>query len=339
MDVIQWARRLIDIPSVTESENALAEYLFGRLSVEGFRVERQELGGGRANLFASTGASPEVILCSHLDTVPPFFPSREEAEILYGRGACDAKGAIAAMIKAGLELRADHFDRFALLFVVGEESDSQGAKAAAGLDRGSRFLIIGEPTANKMAVAHKGILLLKVKTKGAAAHSAFPHLGDSAVNRLIDVLVSIREIAWESDPDLGESSINIGRIEGGTGANIIAAEASARIMVRCAVPAARVLERILEAVAGRADCEILSKTDPFRFGVRPGYATTISPFGSDAPHLSGYGETFMIGPGNPEHAHTDAEKAAKSELVEAVDVYRRLVRELAAEPIRKESRT
>jgi len=330
MDVVQWARRLIDIPSVSGSEIAVAEYLAGRLSVEGFRVERQELGGGLANIFASAGGPPEVVLCSHLDTVSPFFPSREDGEILYGRGACDAKGAMAAMVNAGLELRANHFDRFAFLFVAGEETDSRGAKAAAAVNRGSRFLIIGEPTANKLAVAHKGILLLKVKTRGSAAHSAFPHLGDSAVNRLIDVLVSIREIRWESDPDLGESSVNIGRIEGGTGANVIAAEASARIMVRCAVPAARVLDRVLEAVGDRASCEILSKTDPFRFGVRPGYGTTVSPFGSDAPHLFGYGETFMLGPGNPEYAHTEAEKISKSDLFAAVDIYCRLVRELAA---------
>jgi acetylornithine deacetylase len=336
MDVIQLTRRLIDIPSETGSEIAIAEYLAGRLAMDGFRVERQELGGGRANIFASAGGQAEVILCSHLDTVSPYFPCREDEAFLYGRGACDAKGAVAAMVAAGVELRAGGFDRFGLLFVAGEETDSQGAKAAATIKRGSRFLIIGEPTANKLALAHKGILLLKVTTRGLAAHSAFPHLGESAVDRLIDVLLAIREIEWEIDSELGGSSINIGRIEGGTEANVIAAEASARIMVRCAIPAGRVLDRILEAVGDGAACEILSKTDPFRFGLRPGYETTVSPFGSDAPHLSGYGETFMIGPGRPEDAHTEGEKVAKRDLSAAADIYRMLVRELAGEPDRKD---
>lgn len=336
MDVVQWARRLIDIPSVTGSEKAIVEYLAGRLAAEGFGVEKQELGGGRANLTALAGGTPETVLCTHLDTVPPFFPSREDDEFLYGRGACDAKGAAAAMLSAGFALRADGFDRFGFLFVVGEETDSAGAKAAV-LRPGSRFLIIGEPTGNKLALAHKGILLLNVETRGRTAHSAFPHLGESAVNRLIEVLVSILGIEGESDPELGTSSVNIGRIEGGTEANTIAAAASARIMIRCAVPSDRVFERVREAIGGRASCEVLSKTDPFRFAVRPGYETIVAPFGSDAPHLPGYAETFLIGPGNPENAHTDEERAAKSDLAAAADIYRRLVLDLAGAPPGKEA--
>ncbi len=339
MDVIQLTRRLIDIPSVTESEIAIAEFITGRLAADGFCVQRQELGGGRANIFASAGGPTNVILCSHMDTVPPFFPCREDAEYLFGRGACDTKGCIAAMISAGISLRAAGFDRFGFLFVAGEETDSCGARAAVSLNPGSRFLIIGEPTGNKLALAHKGVLLLKVKTRGVAAHSAFPHLGESAVHRLLDVLQSIRAIAWEVDPTLGASFINIGRIEGGAEANVIAAEASARIMIRCAVPASRVLERVLEAIGERAVCEVVSKADPFRFGSRPGYETTVLPFGTDAPHLTGFGETFLIGPGRPEDAHTDGEKVAKRALVSAVEIYRKLVLDLASEPARKESRS
>ncbi|MHB8054119.1 MAG: M20/M25/M40 family metallo-hydrolase, partial [Candidatus Aminicenantales bacterium] len=328
MDVIQLTRRLIDIPSVTGAEIAVAEFLAAWLAAAGFRVQRQELGGGRANLFVSAGGPTDVILCSHMDTVPPFFPCREDAEHLYGRGACDTKGSVAAMISAGISLRFDGFDRFAFLFVAGEETDSCGARAAVSLNPGSRFLIIGEPTGNRLALAHKGVLLLHLKTRGLAAHSAFPHLGDSAVHCLLDVLQSIRGIVWEEDPVLGKSTVNIGVIEGGREANVIAAEASARIMIRCAVSASRVLERVLTAIGDRAVCEIVSKADPFRFGCRPGYETTVLPFGTDAPHLTGFGETFLIGPGRPEDAHTDGEKVTKRALASAVEIYRKLVRDL-----------
>ncbi|MCX6565398.1 MAG: M20/M25/M40 family metallo-hydrolase [Candidatus Aminicenantes bacterium] len=335
MDVIQLTRRLIDIPSVTGGEGAVADFTADWLKAEGFRVVRQEVEPGRANVFASAGAPVEVVLCSHLDTVPDPFPSGEDDAEVRGRGACDAKGSVAAMMAAGRALRAEGFQRFGLLFVVGEETDSRGAKAAASLNPGSRFIVIGEPTGNKMALGHKGVLSLLLKTKGRAAHSAFPHLGESAIDRLLDILQEIRAIEWEEDPVLGSSTINIGRIEGGTAANVIAAEAAASVMIRFAISSRAVLTRVYQTVAGRASYEILSENSPVYFGLRPGYETAILPFGSDAPYLEGFGERFMLGPGEPEDAHTEGEKVAKQSLEDAVALYRKLVRELAEEPVGK----
>ena len=335
MDVIQLTRRLIDIPSVTGGEGAVADLAAAWLQAGGFRVVRQEVEPGRANIFASAGGPVEVVLCSHLDTVPNPFSSGEDDEYVRGRGACDAKGPVAAMMVAGRALLAEGFRRFGLLFVVGEETDSAGAQAAAALKPGSRFIIIGEPTENKLALGHKGILALRLKTKGRAAHSAFPHLGESAINKLLDVLQDLRTAEWPRDPVLGPSTINFGRIEGGTADNVIAPEAWATVLIRCAVPALTVRDLVVQAVAGRANAEVLGETSPIHFSRRPGYETTILPFGSDAPYLEGFGERFMIGPGDPEDAHTEGEKIAKRALEDAVDLYRKLVRELAEESAEK----
>ena len=332
MDVIQLTRRLIDIPSVTGGEGAVADFTADWLRAAGFGVIRQEVEPSRANVFATAGGPVDVVLCSHLDTVPNPFPKSEDDTYIRGRGACDAKGPVAAMMAAGRALRAGGFHRFGLLFVVGEETDSCGAKAAVSLNPGSRFIVIGEPTGNKLALGHKGVLSLRLKTKGRAAHSAFPHLGESAINRLLDVLGDIRAVEWPVDPVLGSSTVNIGRIEGGTADNVIAPDAWATVMIRCAVPVQTVRDLVVRAVAGRANAEILLETSPVHFSRRPGYETTILPFGSDAPYLEGFGEQFMLGPGNPEDAHTEGEKVEKRALEDAVDLYRKLVRELAEEP-------
>ncbi len=334
MDVIQLTRRLIDIPSVTGGEGVVADFTADWLKAEGFRVVRQEVEPGRANIFASAGGPVEVVLCSHLDTVPNPFPSAEDDTYVRGRGACDAKGPVAAMMVAGRALRAEGFLRFGFLFVVGEETDSCGAKAAVSLNPGSRFIVIGEPTGNKLALGHKGILFLRLKTKGRAAHSAFPHLGESAIERLLDVLGDIRAVEWPVDPLLGSSTVNIGRIGGGTADNVIAPEAWATIVIRCAVPVRTVRDLVVRAVAGRASAEI-EEAPPVHFSRRPGYETTILPFGSDAPYLGMFGEQFMLGPGDPEDAHTEGEKVAKQALAEAAELYRKLVRELAEEPAGK----
>jgi acetylornithine deacetylase len=332
MDVIKLTRRLIDIPSVTGGEGAIVDFTADWLKAGGFRIVRQEVEPGRANVFASAGGHVEVVLCSHLDTVPNPTPSGEDDEYVRGRGACDAKGPVAAMMIAGQALLEEGFHRFGLLFVVGEETDSCGAKAAVSLNPGSRFIIIGEPTGNKLALGHKGVLSLRLKTTGRAAHSAFPHLGESAIDRLLDILQEIRAIEWPVDPVLGSSTINIGRIEGGAADNVIAPEAWATVLIRSAVSVRTVRDLVVRAVAGRANADILSGTSPIHLSRRPGYETTILPFASDAPYLEGFGERFMLGPGDPEDAHTEGEKVAKRALADAVDLYRKLVRELAEEP-------
>jgi acetylornithine deacetylase len=338
MNVIEWAERLIHIPSVIGQEGALEAFLDDALRRSGFRVERQEFEPGRANLFASAGEPIDVVFCSHMDTVPPFFESRREGEFLYGRGACDAKGSIAAMLTAGLALRDEGFVRFGFLFVAGEETDSRGAKAAAALNSKSRFIIIGEPTGNRLAAGHHGVLNLRLAVRGRSAHSAFPHLGDSAIHRLLDVLDSIRSVDLGEDPILGKSSLNIGLIEGGTAANVLAPSGQASLLVRCAIRAEVILDRLKGAIAGRASLEVLSETDPQKLGTRPGFQTTVLPFGSDAPYLGVFGERFLLGPGDPEEAHTEHERVGIKDLEEAAIIYRKLARELAEEPGRERHR-
>jgi len=328
MDVIELTRRLIDIPSPTGREGEAAGFSADWLKDEGFEVVRQEVEPGRPNIFASAGGPSEIVLCTHLDTVPNPAVRGEDASHLYGRGACDAKGAQAAMMTAGRDLRRDGFRRFGLLFVVGEETDSCGAKAAGALKVGSRSIIIGEPTGNRLALGHKGVLSLRLETRGRAAHSAFPHLGESAIDRLLDVLADMRRIDWPADRVLGKTTLNIGRIEGGTADNVFAPSARASVMIRCAVPASTVRELVIAAVAGRASLEI-SESDPIHFSRRPGYETTVLPFGSDAPYLEAFGERLMLGPGDPEDAHTEGEKIAKKSLTEAAGLYVRLVRDMA----------
>jgi acetylornithine deacetylase len=332
MNVVEWAERLIALPSVTGKEGALEAFLDDSLRRDGYRVERQEFEPGRANLFVSTGGPTDIVFCSHMDTVPPFNGAMRQGEFLYGRGACDAKGSIAAMLAAGQILRAEGFDRFGFLFVAGEETDSRGAKAAAALNPGSRFIMIGEPTGNRLAAGHQGVLNLHLAVRGRSAHSAFPHLGDSAVHRLLDVLESIRSVDLGEDPILGKSSLNIGLIEGGSAANVIAPAGQASLLVRCAIQADVLLDRLRTAIAGRACLEVLSKTDPQKLGTRPGYETTVLPFGSDAPYLGVFGERFLLGPGAPEEAHTDHERVGIRELEEAAALYRKLARELTDEP-------
>jgi len=338
MSVIELAKRLIDIPSVTGQEGELGAYLIDWLERENFRVIPQEFSPGRINIFADAGGPVEVVLCTHLDTVPPILPIDEDDDFIYGRGACDAKGSLAAMLTAGRMLKSEGWVRFGFLFVVGEETDSRGAKAAHPLNPGSRFIIIGEPTGNKLALGHLGVLNLRLSARGRAAHSAFPHLGDSAIDRLLDALQSIRKLDLGEDPILGQSSLNIGLIEGGTAANIISPQARASLLIRCAIPARDILDRIHKAIGGHVALEVLSETDPLDLSHRSGYKTTILPFGTDAPYLKSFGRRYLLGPGSPEDAHTDRECVHKRALAEAVDLYRRLVRELAAEPIEENLR-
>src|SRR5438034_7471890 len=256
MDLFELTRALVDIESITNNERQVGDYLFERLSALGTcykgHLERMEAARGRDNIFACWG-EPEVTLSTHMDTVPPFFPSREADEFIWGRGACDAKGIIAAMVGAAERLLAGGTRNFGLLFVVGEERNSAGAKAAAQNARGSRFLINGEPTRNCLAVAMKGALRYEIVAQGKLAHSAYPELGHSAIHTLLDVLDDIRQIPLPEDVLLGRSTLNIGTIGGGRAPNVVADHAEAEIMFRTVGDPAKLREAISVAVAGRAE--------------------------------------------------------------------------------------
>ena len=309
-------------------------YLLGYLSDLANRyvgdVEKLHVAPQRFNVYAHWG-DPVVTLSTQMDTVPPFVASREDDNYIWGRGACDAKGIVAAMIAAAERLLEAGIRNFGLLFVVGEERGSAGAIAAAKTPRGSQYLINGEPTENQLALASKGALRFEIVARGKLAHSAYPELGQSAIHALLDVLQDIRRIALAHDALLGTGTLNIGTICGGHAPNVVADEARAEIMFRTVGEASAIREALSAAVAGRAEVREVSHTSALHLNSFDGLPTTVVAFATDIPALSGqWGEPFLIGPGSIHVAHTAEEHIAKKSLVEAVGIYARMVTQLLA---------
>jgi acetylornithine deacetylase len=323
---------LIDIPSTTGEEAEVCGFLTSLLKSLGYRVEAQEMEPGRANLIATTSEPPRVVFSTHMDTVPPHIASSEDEGHVYGRGACDAKGIIAAQIMAAEKLRQAGVNEVGLLFTVDEEAGSAGARVANKHPLASMccYLINGEPTGNQLAVGSKGSLRLRLQTQGRAAHSAYPERGDSAIEKLLDALADIRQLVWPSDEFFGATTCNIGTLQGGTRANVIPAEAQADLHIRLAAPAVAVKEVLERAIAGRASVEYLSLTEPVRMLALEGFDSCVVRFTTDIPHLTNWGEPLLLGPGSILDAHTEHERVAKSELFAAVDLYARLAQTLLA---------
>jgi acetylornithine deacetylase len=332
VDVFKLTCELIDIPSVTGEEFQIGAYLGELLSRLGYRVELQEVANDRANVIATTSAAPRVVLSTHMDTVPPHLSAREDDEFIHGRGACDAKGIIAAQIAAAEKLRAEGVNQIGLLFTVDEEVISAGARIANQhpIASSCRYLINGEPTDNRLAVGAKGSLQVTIKTQGRAAHSAYPEQGESAIEKLLDVLVSVRKIDWPADAVFGETTCNIGVISGGTRANVIPDEAQTTLQIRLAGDSNSVKELLETAIAGRASPEYKSVHDPVRLMAIDGMEQTIVRFTTDIPYLTNWGTPLLIGPGSILEAHTDHERVEKKELLRAVDLYTNLARALLA---------
>jgi acetylornithine deacetylase len=329
MDVFELTRALVDRESITNNEEEVGLYLFDYLTRLGGQVERMEVGPHRFNLFAHWGDRPLVTLSTHMDTVPPFIPSREDGEFIWGRGACDTKGIIAAMIKAAEALLESGARNLGLLFVVGEERNSAGAFSAARQPRGSRYLINGEPTENKLALASKGALRYEIVARGRMAHSAYPELGESAIDKLLDVLAEIRRIPLAADELLGPSTLNIGTLSGGLAPNIIADEARAEVMIRLVGDASEIRRAVERAVEGRAELKQVLEIPAVRLGSLPGFETTVVAYTTDIPAFGGaWGQPFLIGPGSIHVAHTLEERVPKRQLLEAIDIYQRMIKEL-----------
>jgi acetylornithine deacetylase len=335
MDPFALTRALVDIESTTGREKAVGEYLFATLSDlaasgEG-TVERMAVGPDRFNVLATWGA-PEIVLSTHMDTVPPFFPSSEDDEFIRGRGACDAKGILAAMICAVECLLAAGIRNFGLLSVVGEEKDSLGALTAAKNPRGTKFLINGEPTQNQLAVGSKGTLRYSLTAHGRLAHSAYPELGESAIEKLLDALNALRRLPLPQDPLLGKSTLNIGTISGGHAPNVIADKAHADLMFRTVGDAEPIRAALRTAVDGKVEMEEVLHTPAVQLAMVPGFETTVVAFTTDIPNFRGaWGQPLLIGPGNIHLAHTAEERIAKKELLGAVGMYTRLVQRLLKE--------
>lgn len=330
------ARELIDIPSVTGDEAEIGRRLGVYLERLGYRVDRQEVSGGRANLIAiRAGAAPHVVLSTHMDTVPPFMPSSEDEDYIHGRGACDAKGIIAAEIAAAERLYAEGHADIGLLFTVDEEAGSAGARAANTHPRAQecRYLINGEPTRNRLASGSKGSLRLRIGVHGRAAHSAYPEEGESAIEKLLDILGDIRAHHWPEDEFFGATTCNIGTIEGGTRPNVIPAEASADLQVRLVTGSDRIKQELDRIVRGRGQIEYLSVAEPVRMLGVDGFEQDVVRFTTDIPYLSSWGRPLLLGPGSILDAHTTHERVSRRELSEAVDLYARLARELLAKSL------
>jgi len=333
MNVFELTRALIDIESITNNEEAvgafLLEYLTPLAARFGGRVEPIEVEPRRFNIFAQWGDRLTVTLSTHMDTVPPFFISREDEENIWGRGACDTKGIIAAMIKA-VEAMLEAGERdFGLLFVVGEERTSAGAYRAAKTPRGSRYIVNGEPTGNRLALGSKGSLRYEVVASGKMAHSAYPELGDSAIHKLIDTLADMRRLPLPVDPLLGPSTLNIGTLSGGRAPNVVADEARADIMIRLVGDAAETKAALARAAEGRVELREVIEIPALRLNSVDGIETTVVAFTTDIPAFGGqWGEPFLIGPGSIHVAHTLEERVPKQQLVEAVQIYRQMVKHL-----------
>jgi acetylornithine deacetylase len=326
-DVVSLAAELLAIQSTTGSEAGAVDFVSRWLVARGWNVTLQEVTRGRANVWASRSGGG-VTFSTHLDTVPPYLPPRLEGTHLFGRGASDAKGIAAAMMVAADRLVADGEKRIELLFVVGEEKGSDGARAANNLGSKSRYLINGEPTESKLASGAKGSLRAILRTRGREAHSAYPHLGKSAIEPLIELLPTLRKLPLPSDPVLGETTVNIGTIKGGTEANIIPAHAEAEIMFRLVSDVAPIKKMIIDWAKGHADVEFGSHIPAQKFATVPGFETGPVAYTSDIPLLSNWGEPFLFGPGSIHVAHTPDEYVDVEELRASVDSYERLARTL-----------
>jgi acetylornithine deacetylase len=336
IDPFGFTRELVEIESTTYYEGAVGDFLAEFLGGRGWAVEKtavpQPVESGhsepRWNVYAGPAAgAPELVFSTHMDTVPPYIPFSEDAEFVYGRGVSDAKGIIAAQLAAAEKLRAEGY-AVGLLFVSGEERDSAGAKVANENAKGSRFLINGEPTDNRLALASKGALRAVLTAKGKMGHSAYPELGESAVHKLIDALARVRGLELPVEEDIGPSTLNIGQIQGGRAPNVIADHAEAQILIRLVGDSASTRAAIEECAAGLAEVDFTLEIPFVRLRALEGIPTMVAKFTTDIPQLSNWGEPLLLGPGSIHVAHTPHERLAKRELLEAVELYIQVAKRL-----------
>jgi len=338
LDPIRFTCELVEIESTTYHEGAVGDFLAGFLAGRGWQVEKtpvpqpheSAVAGSRWNVYAGVaGQTPDLVFSTHMDTVPPYLPFSEDQEFMYGRGVSDAKGIIAAQVAAAESLRGAGF-RIGLLFVSGEERDSAGARIANETPKGSRFLINGEPTDNHLALASKGALRASFKSTGKMAHSAYPELGDSAVHKLVEALSRVLALPLPVLEGIGPSTLNIGQIQGGYAPNVIADKAEAQVLVRTVTDSKPVRAMLQQAAAGLAEIDFTLDTPFLRLRSVEGLPTMVAKFSTDIPYLTNWGEPLLLGPGSIHVAHTPFEKLAKRELLEAVDLYIRVAKQLLA---------
>ena len=318
-DVVELARSLIDIDSTTGNEGSVVRWLASWLRARGHTVELQPVEGEHANLYVTLG-QPGVVLSTHLDCVPPFFPSRREGGLLHGRGACDAKGIAAAQVGAFERLRAAGETRVGLLFVVGEERGSHGAHAANKVPPGSRYLVNGEPTDSRLGAATRGVFRVKLVARGRAAHSSHPEQGESAIEKLVDAIVALRTLRLPVSPTLGATTYTVGLIDGGVAPNVVPPYASAEVNFRIVGPASAI-RAALGPVRRLVEVEDVAEVPPVEMATVPGFNTAVFPFTTDIPFLTAWGQPLLFGPGSVLVAHTAEEHVRVDELHAAIEHY------------------
>lgn len=322
MDLVSLTRQLVDIESITGNEARVGDFLYHELSRLGYQAIKMPVEAERVNVFAVSAqqAKPSIVFSTHMDTVPPFIPSSEDSNRIYGRGSCDAKGIIAAQIAAAERLREEEI-YVGLLFLVGEERDSLGAKVANEHSPGSKFLINGEPTENRLATASKGTLRVEITAHGRMAHSAYPELGESAIEKLLEALNRLRAMKLPSDASVGPCTVNVGVIEGGRAPNVVPDYARAQLLYRLVGPAEQLRKDIEKAVYGLAKTDFVLEIPFVRLRTLEGLPTMVAAFTTDIPWLTNWGEPLLVGPGSIQVAHTEGEYVEKEQLADAVDLY------------------
>jgi acetylornithine deacetylase len=329
MDVAAFTRQLVDIESISGNEGPVGKFLAQELLRLGYEVKITITEGERANIFATPAQEPNpaLVFSTHMDTVPPFIASSEDASRVYGRGACDAKGIIAAQIAAAERLRQEGI--FAgLLFLVGEERDSLGAKIANDQPNSCKFLINGEPTENRVATASKGTLRVELTATGRMAHSAYPELGESAIDKLVEAVYRLRGLKLPEDPEVGPCTVNVGIIEGGRAPNVISDRARALLLFRLVAPSEPLRQQIVAALGGLVKVEFTLDIPFVRLQTFEGLPTMVAKFTTDIPALSNWGQPLLFGPGSIHVAHTEGEYVEKKQLYEAVELYCVIARKL-----------
>jgi acetylornithine deacetylase len=326
VDLVGLTRALVDIDSTTGREGEAGRWLAAYLRDRGYAVTEQPVDATRFNVLATRG-TPVVVFSTHFDCVPPFFPSRIESGRIYGRGSCDAKGILAAQVAAAEDLHRQGESRIGLLFLVGEERGSDGSRAANMIAGGSRFLVNGEPTDNRLGLATRGTLRLRLRASGRAAHSSFPELGESAIDKLIDALVALRGIALPSDPVLGSTHYTVGLISGGVAPNVVSPSAEAEVLFRTVSDASAIREAIAP-LERQIEIDQIIDVPPVRLATVEGFETAVFPYTTDIPFLTRWGQPLLFGPGSIHVAHTADEYVEVRELENAVRAYVSIARGL-----------
>ena len=331
MDVVALTRQLVDIESITGNEALVGDVVHSELQRLGYDANKITVEGKRCNVYATSPGQPhpDIVFSTHMDTVPPFIPSSEDATRVYGRGSCDAKGILAAQIAAAERLREANV-YVGLLFLVGEERNSLGAQVANQHSAGCKFLVNGEPTENRMASASKGTLRMNVIAEGRMAHSAYPELGESAIDKLLEALNRLRAMKLPVEEGIGPCTLNIGVIEGGRAPNVIPDKARAQLLYRLVGPTDELRREIERSVAGLAKVEFVLEIPFVRLRTLDGLPTMVAAFTTDIPALTNWGQPLLIGPGSIHVAHTEGEYIEKKQLSDAVELYCSIAKKLTS---------